>query len=177
MPEEYVDRNTFNIGDLAPYHGSQELRSILFEEGETELYSGTQQVDQDNMHTNVTYDTHDDPQNSKSFCESKAIHHSAREKRPFDSPTQTLWDSHQGPRTKLFTKQPNTQHSQQQLMTQNQDNGKTEVNNRGQACGAAWTEAGALEESMESFTIHGPFKAQAFISSQAQAHNSSPEQA
>ena len=62
-------------------------------------------------------------------------------------------------------------------MTQNQDNGQTEINNRGQAYGVAWTKVGALEDSMESFKIHGPFKAQACISSPAQAHNSSPEQA
>ena len=48
MHEEYGDRTTFNIGDLAPYHGPQELSSILFEEGETELCSKAHQCDPDN---------------------------------------------------------------------------------------------------------------------------------
>jgi hypothetical protein len=34
MSAHFGVHHTFNIGDLAPYHGNAELRSILFKEGE-----------------------------------------------------------------------------------------------------------------------------------------------
>ena len=95
MSEEYGDRTTFNIGHLDLYHGPQELRSILFEDGETELCLETQQGDQDNTLGHLHQD-------SKLSYESRPFHDPAKKLRPLDNQSKIPYDSHQGLRPSLL---------------------------------------------------------------------------
>ena len=95
MPEEYGDRTIFNIGNLAHYHGPQELRPILSEEEETELCSKNQQGDQDN--------TLGDPyQNLKLSCESRPFYDLTNKLKSLSDQSKSPCDSHQGSRPNLL---------------------------------------------------------------------------
>lgn len=59
LPEAYGVSSTFNIGDLAPYYGPQELGSIISIEGGNETYRRATQHEE-LLHDNTTTQTHED---------------------------------------------------------------------------------------------------------------------